>query len=131
MRYLIDLMEDAELPTLVYHGTSDKAWEAENGSTLYLTASRKDAEIYAEEAVVADFYELGIDWEEGMEMPSRAIVVEFPMSDLMEIQERFGPDWGWENAAQDTAWKDSLRAVGSFTIEGFTEKHLGKITPAF
>lgn len=132
MRKWIDLCEALnQLPDVLYHGTSNHQWDKQTTDTLYLTRDRKDAALYAEEAVTSDFYELdGREWEEGMEMPTRAIIVEFCGTDLMFLRERFEPDWGWDQAEVST-WQESLQAVGSFCISDFNEKHLGTITPAF
>lgn len=129
---IINEMAHTALPDILYHGTSDYQWANQKSDTLYLTRDREDAARYADEAVVGDFYELdGREWEEGMEMPSSAIIVEFRGSDLIALQDRFEPDWGWEQAEETTPWWESLQAVGSFCIVDFREKNLGTVTPAF
>lgn len=133
MRKWIDLCENLHetLPDVLYHGTSDYQWDKQTIGTLYLTKDRQDAALYAEEAVIADLDQLNVDWEEGMAMPTRAIIVEFRGTDLISLQSRFMPDWGWDQADDSTTWQESLQAVGSFCISDFNEKHLGAITPAF
>lgn len=132
MRQWIDLVTESYdgLPAMLYHGTSDKQWASDETGILYVTKSRDDAN-YADEAVVGDFNALNVDYEEGMEMPSNAIVVEFITHDLLALEDRFLPDWGWEHATTGTSWRESFDAVGSFCISSFSEKHIGRPKPAF
>lgn len=132
--HLRKITESIETPDVFYHGTSDLAWQREDEGILYLTMSRDDAANYADEAVVGDFNALDIEYEEGMEMPSKPIVVEFRMSDLTAYESGFEPDWGWaDHQPGMPTWLDSLAAVGSFCISGFTSemKKLGRVEPAF
>jgi len=117
------------MPQIAYHGTSDLRWDKAGPGTLYLTVNREDAENYADEAAVNDYPE---DHEEGMAPPSTAIIVEFQMTDILALPDaQMSPDWGWGDLHEGATWQDSLAAVGSFCVEDFRAKNLGKVTRAF
>lgn len=98
---------------------------------MYLTNDRDEAVKYAEESVHSD--------EEQM------IVIEFRMTDLASLPVEFEPDWGWVDALENDlknqgkkleqlpTWQESLAAVGSFCLAGFTDafKSHGKVTSAY
>lgn len=141
MREIMNLTESRTLPVEVFHGTSDLKWKMPDAGVLYLTINRDDAENYADEAVVADLYDMyGHDYldDEGNQKPSpsKAIIVTFQMRDLTALGIPFFPDWGWVQQHASSAsptWKQSLAEVGSFCIESFTAsmKRLGEVTAAF
>jgi hypothetical protein len=116
------LDEDAELPSIVYHGTTLEEWDQNRSGTMYFTSSREDAENYAEEAFTSEWYRKHEDG--GAADPSiKAIIAQFNLSDLLKLQDRgaeLQPDWGWNpNHNKDLTWEDSFRAVGSFCIDPF------------
>lgn len=139
MRSLINIVTEGQrLPEMVYHGTTMKRWEQAEPGMLYVVDDRSDAANYAMEAGESDHY----DRHQGEMVDDPEIVlivVEFRLTDLLNLGLELQPDWGWvEGRATDRStwgqpeptWEDSLRAVGSFCIEGFNHKELGKITPA-
>lgn len=127
MRNYITILESLS-KRIVYHGTSDLNWNEAISGTLYLTASIEDARNYADEAVVSNFYDVYDDYEEGMEMPSRPIIVQFDLDRLLKSGLTLEPDWGWAEQLDYTpTWQESLEAVGSFSIPNFSNKNMGKI----
>jgi hypothetical protein len=124
----------ADLPTVVYHGTSDIRWNEGKNDTLFLTRNRDDAANYAEEALIGDYASLGIDAD--APPPSTAIVVEFQLANLTAHGLEFEPDWGWidaNNFKTSPSWQKSLKSAGSFCIPDFpiAMKSFGEISPAF
>src|SRR5690606_15507512 len=108
---------------------STLAWAREDENILYLTVQRQDAQNYATEAAIGDMYaKYGDDFmdEDGNEKPapSKAIIVTFDLAQLQALEGvQFQPDWGWHGADENTSWQQSLAAVGSFCIAGFTPAH--------
>lgn len=124
----MNLFENA-LPETLYHGTSNLRWAANQTNTLFLTSDREEAENYADDAVGSDVYDAYGDDFEGKEPPSHMVIIEFRIQDLLQFENRFEPDWGWEGA-DDATWRESLEEVGAFCIPDFTPamKALGRIT---
>lgn len=124
MRQFMNLVTESVLPVTVYHGTNRRVWEtkATHGEPLYLTVNRDDAENYAEEAYVSAH-----DHEDPayFDPEIAPIVVEFNLNDLLALGLEFHPDFGWDGASNDTTWRESLAAVGSFCVTGFTQIHKG------
>lgn len=122
------LAEDAEIPQVVYHGTTQGAWDGnQNAGTMFFTSNREDAVGYAGEAAKR-------------EETSTPIVVVFQMDDLTGLEDHgaeLQPDWGWIEGEEQAAgsvptWIESFQNVGSFCIEPFKHEYkcLGEITDA-
>lgn len=132
MRKWINLFENQLLPEIVYHGTNLRVWneQAYHDEPLYLTNDRVEAERHAERTYVAHHDNEDPEYKDPNIVP---IVVKFRISDLLDAGLNFEPDWGWDMADENTTWQQSLAAVGSFCIEGFSQSHkaLGKVSAAF
>ena len=119
---------------LLFHGTTKLRWTTpvEKGDCrLYVVASQAEADSYASESGEAE-------WDESIhiigELEPELIVLKFDLEDIKRLVE-FGdvelePDWGWadqvvrESGGKHTpTWEESLAAVGSFCIFGFSESH--------
>jgi len=121
--------------TTMFHGTTRAAWAKQGQGPLYLTASFKDASVYAEEAGEAEWDE---DVHSETNMP-QVVVVSISVSHLRMLLSRPGvtiePDWGWVHGyaaemvqagsplSEHPKWTDSLKKVGSVCLEGFSDEH--------
>ena len=121
-----------ELPIL-YHGTTASNWKStySEPSTLYLTSSRHDADLYAQEAVEAEY-----DENPSAKIKVLAIHPDHLRKLLDEGVISLDPDWGWVEAQEheaarnggtfvetDATWAKSLKACGSLAISGFIDSH--------
>lgn len=99
---------------VVFHGTTERAWKrlSDGEEILYLTSDLKDAANYA--------YHTGEQDELDGVLP-QPIVMAIPISGLKGLT--FWPDWGWSEATERTTWKQSLKAVGSFSVSGDVEAY--------
>ncbi len=128
MRKWIDLFEEeCRLPEHLYHGTTLAFWQSNKSDTLYLTTDKRDAENYADEAGTTQHTQQELGDIEQTEIVH--IIITFKMDDLLPLQQKFQPDWGWEYATSQSDWRETLNSIGSFCIEGFPPamKKLGKI----
>lgn len=119
--------------TSLYHGTTNSLWNNSDQSisTLYLTKSCKDAEIYAENGFIYEY--------EDNPRVKMAILKISPRA-LSELLRQEGveldPDWGWVDAQENEAkyfgrefhvdnitWRDSFNACGCVSIAGFKDEH--------
>lgn len=110
----------------LYHGTTEKEWRSkrETEGILYLTASRMDAENYAEEAAMGE-------WSE--EHNPVSVIALIGAKDLQILAQMPGveicPDWGWVDANTPAGsdvkytWEDSYNACGCIAISGFLDEH--------
>jgi hypothetical protein len=133
--------------THYYHGTTAKSWRANKKSIrdLYLITSIEDARRYACDAGESEWDD-DIHSEGGL-VPE-LIVVTFSIEDIEALaatgKVELQPDWGWVRGVEQEAertglpastptWKESMEAVGSLVVSGFSAKHkaLGSIAPAF
>lgn len=103
-------------PQMVFHGTSERSWKkpGKGDDILYLVGDPGEAASYAYEEAARD--------EEDGYAP-KPIVLAIRIDALRGLQ--FGPDWGWSEATEESTWKDSMKAVGSFTVQGKVENYKG------
>jgi hypothetical protein len=121
-----------DLPIL-YHGTTAKSWRTTHteSSTLYVTLTLSDAELYAQETFESEYEE---------NPRGKAKVFAIQPDRLKRLLSSEGvtlePDWGWVEAQQheakrnggtfteaDATWEKSLKACGSIAISGFIDAH--------
>ena len=117
----------------VYHGTTLKAWRADNdGGDLHVATSFEGADSFAEHAAESE----AVDVEEAGGDPETEVdpvVVEFDLADLERLRDagegEFGADQAWWERHGDNEWRNSLDATGCFAVEGFPDarKDLGRI----
>lgn len=121
-----------ELPIL-FHGTTARSWRAthDDPSMLYLTVSRSDAELYAQET-----YEAEYDENPRGKTKVFAISPDRLKALLEHTEVTLVPDWGWVEAQEheaarnggtfveaDATWDKSLKACGSLALSGFIDSH--------
>lgn len=107
-------MNDVKKKQIVFHGTSKRKWKQRRRGeqTLYLVNDLKEAASYAFEEAACD---------EGEGLSPHPIVLAIAIGELDGLE--FGPDWGWSEATEESTWRDSLDAVGSFTVRGDVERY--------
>lgn len=138
MREFMIIVEGA-LPDTVYHGTILRKWESPAGGTdggiLFLTKSRDEAESYADQAYEQGcITELNDDGEFPYDAGAAPVIISFDFTQLLKTPGlEFDHDWGWADAPEGATWQQSLEAVGSFVMTGFTEAHksLAKVELAY
>lgn len=104
---------------IIYHGTSERAWKGlgrwkrkRGPSALYVVTDLGEAALYAVETAAAD---------EGDGFPPKPIVMATSIELLKGL--KFQPDWGWSEVTDASTWKESLKAVGSFSVVGDVESY--------
>jgi hypothetical protein len=104
----------ANVPNVLYHGTSVPSWERRNpAGTLYLTKDLSDAWEYAYETAAAD---------EENGMTPQPVVMQIASASLLSYPRlELHPDWGWIGANEKTTWQESMKAVGSLSVRGDIE----------
>lgn len=103
---------------IVYHGTSKRAWSGlgrwkrrkSDPNLLYLVNDLGDAGVYAYDTAA-------VDEEDGHHPEPIVMAIEFDALKGVELL----PDYGWVDATEETTWRESLNAVGSFAISGDIE----------
>lgn len=105
---------------ILYHGTTERAWKGlgrwkrkkSAPQVLYVVSDLGEAGLYAYETAEVDALD---------RFDAKPIVMAIDIGQLEGLQ--FQPDWGWSEVTEESTWKDSLEAVGSFSVVGDVEAY--------
>jgi hypothetical protein len=104
-----DKYDGAPVPFVYFHGTTDKLWRkrSRNVQTLYLADDAAEALSYA--------------YDSAASLGGNAIVLMVDARELGSLDVQ--PDWGGYGVTDQHSAEDTIRAYGSFAVEGVIQDY--------